>query len=139
MHLLVCVMQARPLTCARPTALGSTAATLEHIVMENVCPSSCMLVPGPGLQILHFPPSRGQLGALILSPTRELATQIYNEALKLLTFHSNLHAEVCTGYGPLHPPHVLHSSLHVHANCTCEAAPACPGSDHRALHLERQM
>ncbi|KAF5830772.1 P-loop containing nucleoside triphosphate hydrolase protein [Dunaliella salina] len=47
--------------------------------------------------ILQSRPQNGQVGALILSPTRELAAQIYKEAQKLLTFHSNIHVEMVIG------------------------------------------
>jgi ATP-dependent RNA helicase MSS116, mitochondrial len=37
------------------------------------------------------------VGALILSPTRELATQIANEAIKLLHHHPDMHVVLFTG------------------------------------------
>lgn len=38
-------------------------------------------------QLLREPPRAGQVGALVLSPTRELAMQIHTETEKLLRFH----------------------------------------------------
>jgi len=47
-------------------------------------------------QLLRRRPAAGQVGALVLSPTRELAMQIYQEATKLLHFH-NLTVQVVIG------------------------------------------
>lgn len=46
------------------------------------------------VQLLREPPRTGQVGALVLSPTRELAMQIHTETEKLLRFHK-LKVQVC--------------------------------------------
>ncbi|KAK8847365.1 hypothetical protein IAR55_005222 [Kwoniella newhampshirensis] len=46
--------------------------------------------------------SRSHVGALIISPTRELATQIANEALKLCTWHKEMEVRLFVGGEPRH-------------------------------------
>lgn len=48
-------------------------------------------------RILENPPKKGCVGILVVSPTRELASQIANQAEKLLTFHSGMNAQVVYG------------------------------------------
>ena len=48
------------------------------------------------LQSPHYQPSKN-VGVLIISPTRELATQIGDEAEKLITYHKDLNHQVCFG------------------------------------------
>lgn len=43
--------------------------------------------------------TRSHVGALVISPTRELATQIANEALKLMTWHKEMQVQLFVGGG----------------------------------------
>jgi ATP-dependent helicase YprA (DUF1998 family) len=52
----------------------------------------------PALErLLQLPPMDDRVGILIISPTRELATQIAGQAEKLLTFHANMNVQVVFG------------------------------------------
>eukprot|EP00980_Cylindrotheca_fusiformis_P007961 scaffold1697_cov120-Cylindrotheca_fusiformis.AAC.43 len=52
----------------------------------------------PALErLLQLPPMDDRVGILIISPTRELATQIADQAEKLLTFHKDMNVQVVFG------------------------------------------
>lgn len=52
----------------------------------------------PALErLLQLPPMDDRVGILIISPTRELATQIADQAEKLLTFHKGMNVQVVFG------------------------------------------
>jgi hypothetical protein len=52
----------------------------------------------PALErLLQLPPMDDRVGILIISPTRELATQIAGQAEKLLTFHNGMNVQVVFG------------------------------------------
>lgn len=52
----------------------------------------------PALErLLQLPPMDDRVGILIISPTRELATQIGDQAEKLLTFHKDMNVQVIYG------------------------------------------
>mmetsp|Transcript_21304 Transcript_21304/g.46228 ORF Transcript_21304/g.46228 Transcript_21304/m.46228 type:complete len:596 (+) Transcript_21304:182-1969(+) len=48
-------------------------------------------------QLLENPPKKNSVGIVVISPTRELASQIADQAEKLLTFHPDLSAQVVYG------------------------------------------
>jgi len=48
-------------------------------------------------RILQHPPKKNCVGILVISPTRELASQIADQAEKLVTFHSDLNVQVVYG------------------------------------------
>jgi len=54
------------------------------------------LVPAVS-RILEHPPRKDCVGILVVSPTRELASQIADQAEKLLTFHSDMNVQVVYG------------------------------------------
>ena len=75
------ILQGLDVLARAKTGSGKTVAFL--------LPSIEAMLKGP-------PPQRGDVSCLILSPTRELASQIHEEAKSLLTFH-NFNAQVVFG------------------------------------------
>lgn len=53
-----------------------------------------IFVPPRAPQLVRNPPQQGNVGVLVLSPTRELAMQIHTETEKLLRFQ-RMSVQVC--------------------------------------------
>ena len=95
-HAIPIILAKRDLMACAQTGSGKTAAFLVPILnqmFENGPPKN-LPIPRPGAKVKQYPL------ALILSPTRELALQIYDEALKF-SYRSNVRP--CVVYGGADP------------------------------------
>jgi hypothetical protein len=85
----------------RGYASGSCSLAMRSVLKETICegrlsqqkPSQCLNKVLCNLQMLEAPAGRDKIAMLIISPTRELAAQIAEEA-KQLTKHQNLGVQV---------------------------------------------
>jgi len=99
-YLLPAVLQNRDVVAVAQTGSGKTGAYLIPVLSKLMGKYKKLAAPRPGLGNCKFDTVRAEPLVLILSPTRELATQIFDHARRL-SYRTMLRPCVAYGGGPV--------------------------------------